>query len=392
MSFETRKPAKMPLLAGMPQHIDDTLVGNEPGQVIHLQKPVSAWDIQLKKIGPYQIIKVLGFGGVGTVFEAFDESINRKVALKVLNRKWLKDEIVKERFIQEASLNARIKSLHVATVHAVGVDDGVPYLAMELLTGMSLEELVNKNKLTVLQIIRIAREVAKGLQAAHLQHLIHRDIKPANIWLDTLPDPEGGGKIYYRVKILDFGLARLLDQKDVSTRHGMVVGTPAYMSPEQTIGRKVDPRSDLFSLGVVLYHLFTGNLPFNGENDLAIMTAICQETPPPVHKINPQVPAKLSRLIERLMSKSPDQRPLDASILNKQLKIIEQLMERRVKKKMPKTGTHTALQTAASSIPAANQRSEDTQLPKKLLLAILVINLFMLVGMAVIIFELLTRK
>ncbi|HQR09456.1 MAG TPA: serine/threonine-protein kinase [Gemmatales bacterium] len=252
---ETPKTIKMPLLAGLSQTHEvlakTTVVPNM--EIAKGETPISAWDMQLKKIGPYRIVKVLGFGGVGTVLEAVDTTINRSVAIKVLNRKWLNDEIAKERFLREAQLSAMVRSPHVAMVHAVGNENGVPYLAMELLTGFSLEQLVRQSNLTMAQILRLAREISKGLAAAHAHNLIHRDIKPSNIWLETLPDPKGSEKKMYRVKILDFGLARLQEQKDGLTRHGVVLGTPLYMSPEQASGKKIDARSDLFSLGVLLY-------------------------------------------------------------------------------------------------------------------------------------------
>jgi len=340
--------------------------------------------MQLKKVGQYQIIKVLGFGGVGTVFEALDTQINRTVALKVLNRKWIKDEVAKERFIREARLSAMIKSQHVAMIHNVGEDNGVPYLAMELLSGFSLEQLMHQVKLNMAQILRLAREMAKGLAAAHAHNLIHRDIKPGNIWLETIPDPSGHDKKIYRVKILDFGLARLQEQTDGLTRHGIVVGTPLYMSPEQINGSKIDPRSDLFSLGVVLYQLCTGKLPFQGESVADVWDAIMRLNPPPARDINPNVPLKFSKLIDRLLSKSRENRPLDAVNVVRLVEIIESEEDRRKVKQ-------EAIDAEQKDVPPPKTISND-QLSKLMLIASLVMNLFLMVGMGVLIYLLLIKQ
>ena len=220
-------------------------------EVVVEPKEKSGATPEFQKIGPYQIVKVIGFGGVGTVYEAVDSLLNRPVALKVLNKKWLDDDIVKERFLREAKLCTMIKSPHVPLMHTVGEENGVPYLAMELLQGFTLDDLMKtSHHFTIPQIIRLGREMAKGLSAAHAMRLIHRDIKPTNIWLETMPDPSGSERKMFRVKILDFGMARLQEQTQGLTRAGVIVGTPLYMSPEQASGGKVDARSDIFSLGV----------------------------------------------------------------------------------------------------------------------------------------------
>ncbi|MBL8823685.1 MAG: serine/threonine protein kinase [Planctomycetia bacterium] len=289
-------------------------------------RPPSTTDVtdDLKQIGPYRIIKVIGFGGVGTVYEAVDHIINRPVALKVLNKKWLQDDIVKERFMREARLCAMIKSPHVPLVHAVGEDKGIPYLAMELLNGFTLDHLLKTNhQFSIMQITRLGREIAKGLSAAHAMKLIHRDIKPSNIWLETLADPTGGDRKMFRVKILDFGMARLQEQTQGLTRHGVIVGTPLYMSPEQATSGKVDARSDLFSLGIVLYRLCTGKLPFPGETVADVISKLATQDAPTVKEVSPHTPTKLSRLIERMMKKDPKDRPPDAMNVARLLEIIE---------------------------------------------------------------------
>ncbi|HQR07665.1 MAG TPA: serine/threonine-protein kinase [Gemmatales bacterium] len=396
MSAENPKTAKMPLLAGLSHSRDAT--GKEtvvPAAEASLTSntPISAWDMQLKKIGPYQIIKVLGFGGVGTVFEAMDTHIHRKVALKVLNRKWTKDEVAKARFIREAKLSAMIKSPHVAMIHTVGEDDGVPYLAMELLSGFSLEQFRKESNLTMQQVIRLAREMAKGLAAAHSQNLIHRDIKPANIWLETLPDSSGGDKKMYRVKILDFGLARLEEQNEGLTRFGVVLGTPSYMSPEQFNGSRVDARSDLFSLGVVLYQLCTGSLPFQGNDVGEIWDAISRLNPVSAREMNAEVPDKFSRLIDRLLSKMPQHRPPDAINVVRLVENIEQEEERRLMKQTARKLPQQAVPPgSATESPPAKVSSDILPLFKIMLIASLITNLVLMIGMGMLIYLLLTRQ
>jgi serine/threonine protein kinase len=279
---------------------------------------------EFKQVGPYHIRKVIGFGGVGTVYEAVDAMLNRPVALKVLNKKWLDDDVVKERFMREARLCTMIKSPHVPLMHMVGEEDGVPYLAMELLKGFTLDDLMKTSHVfTTMQIIRLGREMAKGMAAAHLMKLIHRDIKPSNIWLETMPDPSGGDRKMFRVKILDFGMARLQEQTEGLTRHGVIVGTPLYMSPEQATAGKVDARTDIFSLGVVLYRLCTGKLPFGGESVADVISNIATQIPPAPRDVNKRIPSKLSKLIMRMLNKNPSDRPPDAMNVARLLEIIE---------------------------------------------------------------------
>lgn len=318
---------------------------------LNIEKPTSETpEPEFKSIGPYRIVKVIGFGGVGTVYEAVDHLLNRPVALKVLNKKWLDDDIVKQRFMREAKLCSMIKSAHVPLVHMVGEDKGVPYLAMELLAGFTLDQLMQTNhQLSTLQIIRLGREMAKGLAAAHAMKLIHRDIKPSNIWLETMPDPAGSDRKMFRVKILDFGMARLQEQTQGLTRHGVIVGTPLYMSPEQaTGGKSIDARSDIFSLGVVLYHLCTGKLPFNGKTVVEILTNLTTTETTPPREINSLVPTKLSNLISRMMKKKPNDRPPDAMNVARLLEIIEE--EERV----------SPVARAAKPVPTPQPTPEQT--------------------------------
>jgi serine/threonine protein kinase len=263
---------------------------------------------ELGRLGPYRILKVLGEGGMGVVFQAQDSTLERLVALKVMKPEASSSEVARKRFHQEARAAASIQHDHIVTIYHVGEDNGTPYLAMPFLAGESLESrLGRRNRLSVTEILRIGREVADGLAAAHARGMIHRDIKPANIWLEDL-----GPDIPPRVKILDFGLARVGgDQfQQHLTRTGFVMGTPGYMAPEQAraMGR-IDHRCDLFSLGCVLYHMVTGREPFQREDVMATLMALALDEPPPIRQFNPEAPHALADLVNKLMAKNPDGRP-----------------------------------------------------------------------------------
>jgi serine/threonine protein kinase len=202
----------------------------------------------------YRILKVLGEGGMGVVFKAEDLHLERVVALKVMKPRADMEDDFEQRFLREARATAALRSDHIVTIFEVNKDRNVFFLAMEFLQGESLENwLARGQRPSVTHTIRIAREIALGLATAHAKGLIHRDIKPANIWLEQFPVTQPGAPPY-RVKILDFGLARKHNDDQHLTQAGYIVGTPAYMAPEQAHGEEVDQRCDLFSLGCVLYH------------------------------------------------------------------------------------------------------------------------------------------
>jgi len=263
-------------------------------------------DGSLGKLGHYKILKQLGCGGMGAVYLAQDEGLERRLALKVMLPSAASDPMSKERFLREARASAAVKHDNVVTIYQVGEDRGIPFIAMEYLAGTPLDHfLARKGRLTIPQALRVGLEAAEGLAAAHTLGMIHRDIKPANIWLEA---PRG------RIKILDFGIARkIIEQPGLGlTNAGTVVGTPGYMSPEQARGKQLDPRSDLFSLGVVLYQLTTGRMPFEGESVLAVLTALAVDDPIPVRSLNPEVPPQFEALIHRMLAKRPDSRPPSA--------------------------------------------------------------------------------
>jgi Leucine-rich repeat (LRR) protein len=230
--------------------------------------------------------------------------LNRRLALKVMLPRFASDTAAKERFLREARAAAQISHDNVVIVYEADERDSIPFIAMQFLQGYPLDEYLRKKGVpSIPQILRIARETALGLAAAHRMGCVHRDIKPANLWLEA---PHG------RVKILDFGLARPVDTEVELTKSGAIVGTPAYMSPEQGRGLKVDHRTDLFSLGSVLYRLCTGKLPFEGPNTMAVLMALGIEEPKPVRELNSEVPESLVGLIHQLLAKRPNERPQTA--------------------------------------------------------------------------------
>lgn len=272
---------------------------------------------ELGRLGSYRVLSILGQGGMGMVFLAHDPNLDRRVALKVMLPKFAANEGAKQRFLREARAAARLKSDNIVNIYQVDEARGVPFFAMELLEGAAVDQfLLAHRRLTLPQIVRIGRETAAGLAAAHEKNLIHRDIKPSNLWLDKT----NGG----RVKILDFGLARSVKDDINLTQDGAIVGTPAFMAPEQARGGKdVDARADLFSLGCVLYRLCAGDSPFKGETTMGVLLAIAVNNPVPLREVNPQVPPSLSTLIMQMLAKDPAKRPASASEVRDRLETIE---------------------------------------------------------------------
>jgi serine/threonine protein kinase len=260
------------------------------------------------QFGRYRITAELGHGGMGVVYVARDTQLDRDVALKIVRPD---RPVTTDRFLREARAMAAVRHDHVVEIYDYGEENGVRFVAMPLLTGETLAaRLDRKAPLPVAEVLRIGRELADGLAAVHDKGLIHRDLKPANIWLEA---PQG------RVKLLDFGLARDSRAEDRVTRPGTVVGTPAYMSPEQVNGLDLDARSDLFSLGSVLYMAATGQPAFSGATHTAVLHAVGENYPPPARTINPALPSDLSNLIERLHQKQAADRPASAAEVAKEL-------------------------------------------------------------------------
>ncbi len=260
-------------------------------------------------VGHYRILSKLGAGGMGEVFLAEDTRLERKAAIKFLPAEMAADPALQQRFVREAKAASALNHPHVCVVYDVGeTDGGIPYIAMELVEGDSLDRVARQGPLEIARIVEIAVQVADALDAAHRSRIVHRDIKPANISLN-----ERG-----QVKVLDFGLAKRMptetpDELGVTaelqqTRDGQVLGTPTYMSPEQSLGRDLDHRTDIFSLGVVMYRLATGRLPFEGTNFAEIMNKIVHAQPPSIARLNYDVPPELERITLKCMQKQPDRR------------------------------------------------------------------------------------
>jgi serine/threonine protein kinase len=248
----------------------------------------------LGRIGPYEVVGILGRGGMGVVFKGFDAALNRYVAIKMLLPHLATSGGARKRFAREAQAAAAVIHDNVMAIHSVAEWQGVPYLVMPYGRGVSLQRRLSDNgPLEVREILRIGMQTARGLAAAHAQGLVHRDVKPANILL---------GQDVERVTLTDFGLARAVDDASL-TRIGVLAGTPQYMSPEQARGKTVDARSDLFSLGSVLYAACTGRSPFRADSSYGVLRLILDEEPTPIRELNPEIPEWLCAIISKLMSK-----------------------------------------------------------------------------------------
>jgi serine/threonine protein kinase len=253
----------------------------------------------LGRLDHYEILEVVGCGGMGVVLKGFDEKLRRVVAIKVLAPELAASGTARQRFTREARAAAAVCHDHVVTIHAVEEDHRPPYLVMQFIDGTSLQAKLDEGGPPGLkEILRIGLQTAQGLAAAHRQGLVHRDVKPANILLENGVE---------RVKLTDFGLARATDDASI-TQPGVIAGTPLYMSPEQAAGEPVDHRSDLFSLGSVLYALCTGCPPFRASGTLAVLRRVVDDAPRPIAELNPEIPGWLCDLIARLHAKKPADR------------------------------------------------------------------------------------
>ncbi len=250
--------------------------------------------------GRYEIVKELGRGAMGVVYQAHDPQIDRLVALKVLRHDRVTSEEFVQRFFKEARAIGRLSHPNIVTVFDVGKDHGTIYIAMEFLEGKPLSKVIKENELNnKAEILDIGIQIAEALNYAHQKKVVHRDIKPSNIIILT----DG------QVKITDFGIARIEDAAAIKqTQAGEILGTPVYMSPEQVSGKSVDGRSDLYSLGVILYELFVGRRPFTGDSIAVIFTAIIQNVPMVPVQVNSEVSKVQSDLIMKSLHKDPDKR------------------------------------------------------------------------------------
>ena len=296
--------------------------GGEKHPLAFLSPPQSA--DEMGRLSGYRVLKLLGEGGMGLVFEAEDLRLERRVALKVMKPEIAAKEQHRARFVREARTAAKVEHDHICPIYQVGEENGVPFIAMPFLKGEPLDIRLKRQKpLPIGEAIRIGRDVAEGLAAAHDAGLVHRDIKPGNIWLEEGTRKASGSQtVSSRVKILDFGLARLSVDDIHLTQSGAIMGTPAYMAPEQARGKSVDLRADLFSLGVVLYEMTTGKRPFTGSDTMSILTSLAVDEPIAPNLINFAISPALSDLIMQLLSKTPEKRPADGRVVAEALMAI----------------------------------------------------------------------
>ncbi len=262
---------------------------------------------EVGRLAHYRVLEVLAVGGMGVVYKAEDTLLRRLVALKAILPRLASRPALRRRFFREARAAAAVEHDHVVAIYQVGEDHGVAFLVMPLLRGESLEDRLQRERRLPLPVaVRVGIETAEALAAAHAAGLIHGDVKPANIWLEGEPGASATG---WRVKVLDFGLAVAVGQQaDV----GAIFGTPNCMAPEQALGLVVDHRCDLFSLGVVLYRLTTGEQPFKGQGPVRLLRALTTRRPRPPRQVNAEVPEALSALVEELLAKGPESRPASA--------------------------------------------------------------------------------
>ena len=264
------------------------------------------------KYGRYQIDDEIGRGSMGVVYRAYDPQINRQIALKILREDRISNEELVQRFLKEAQAMGRLPHANIAAVYDIGRDHHTIFIAMELLMGQSLRDVMRVKRLNHQEIAHIGVQVAEALDFAHRRGIVHRDIKPSNIIID----PKG------QVKITDFGIAHFEDPAmTLQTIHGEILGTPLYMSPEQVEGKPVNGRSDLYSLGVILYELTTGTNPFKGDSLSAIFQSILQDRPPGPAPADTPISRSLSDVIIKSLNKNPTKRFQTGSEMAQPLKV-----------------------------------------------------------------------
>src|SRR5713226_3318619 len=275
------------------------------------------------RLGPYEILAPLGAGGMGEVYRARDTRLDRTVAVKILPAQFSSDPVRKQRFEREAKTISSLNHPHICVLHDVGSQDGVDYLVMECVEGETLAKRLEKGPLPLEQVLKFGMQIADALDKAHRSGVVHRDLKPGNIMLTP-----GGAKL------LDFGLAKpavplataatltAAAKQSPVTEQGTIIGTFQFMSPEQVEGNEVDGRSDIFSLGAVLYEMLTGLRAFEGKSQLSVASAILEKEPAPISAVKPMTPPALGHAIKKCLAKPPDERWQSASDLGSELRWI----------------------------------------------------------------------
>ncbi|GAB4495261.1 MAG: hypothetical protein OHK0010_31670 [Anaerolineales bacterium] len=252
----------------------------------------------LQKIGRYEIKSELGRGGMATVYKAYDPLFEREVALKVLPREMLHDPQFRVRFEREAKTIAALEHPAIVPVYDVGEEDGQPYFVMRYMTGGSLQERIAQGPISLSEAARIFTKLAPALDEAHTKGIIHRDLKPGNILFDRIGEPY----------VSDFGIAKITQAQGATMTGGAIIGTPAYMSPEQAQGEQVDGRSDIYALGVILYEMLSGVQPYQATTPMAVVVKHITEPIPHILDSNPNLPVDIEPIIEKAMAKSRDER------------------------------------------------------------------------------------
>lgn len=326
-----------------------------------------------KTISHYEILERLGGGGMGVVYKARDLKLDRIVALKFLAKDSEASEKEKERFLHEARAASALNHQNVCMIHEIDeTPDGQLFIAMEYCAGETLRQRIAGGPLSLHDALQIAGEIASGLRKAHQAHIVHRDIKPANIIITT----DG------IVKIVDFGLAKIANL--ALTKTGAIIGTVSYMSPEQAQGDPLDHRTDIWSLGVILYEMLTGTNPFKGENHIAMIHAVTHKTPPSIRELRPDVPPRLVEIVDKALAKNPDQRYQDAAALQRDLLAVRRDLEMRETQTVALRGETQTLSPARSDATATVAAApENRGKPKHLLGRIAAAGLLLgLVGFA----------
>ena len=308
--------------------LDDSRFCNKCGTPIHatveemdavtrtLVTPSTSVPLAGLLAGKYRLMEVIGHGGMGVVYKAEDLKLKRPVAIKFLPRELSSNPEARERFLQEARAAAALSHPNICTIHEVDESGDKPFIVMEYVEGENLREKIKKGPLPIEEAMCIAIQAAEGLEKAHQKGIVHRDVKSANLMV-TASD---------QVKIMDFGLAKMRGGT-AFTKEGTTLGTVAYMSPEQARGEKVDGRTDIWSLGVVLYEMLAGELPFQGERDVSVLYSIVHEDPKALKDKKPPVPPELQQVIGRALNKNPDSRYQSATEMVKDLRKYQEALK-----------------------------------------------------------------
>jgi serine/threonine protein kinase/Flp pilus assembly protein TadD len=335
--------------------------------------PLSAGD----QLGPYKILASIGAGGMGEVYRAQDAKLGRDVALKVLPAEMAHDPERLARFHREAKALAQLDHPNIVTIHSVEECNGVHFLTMQLVEGRSLDRVIPASGLPLEQIVEIARALGDALAVAHDKGIVHRDLKPGNVMVTN----EG------HVKVLDFGLAKdvraanggdLTLTSDSQTQIGVVMGTPAYMSPEQAAGRLLDHRTDIFSLGVVLHEMATGRRPFEGTSSAELVSAILRDTPPSVTDARPDLPSDLARIIRRCLEKDPSHRVQTARDVSNEFRDLA----RQTSQKLAAATTSTSSSRAVPAADSGSPHADEVSGVKRHAIALTIAAILLVIGFA----------